>query len=87
MFEANAVEPEPGITQIRKVEKRVLEAAKRTPPRDRPLEKLPSARISNTFDERLHLLVSLVRRDRVDWTKLSRLGIPLALLLETLAPE
>jgi hypothetical protein len=81
------VEAEPRITQLGEVENRVLEAAKCTPGCDRPLEKKTSARISNTFDERLHLLVSLLRWDRVDRMQPSRLGIPLAMLLEVLAPE
>src|SRR5438132_9930941 len=62
---AGVVKAKPRLAQLREVEQRVLEAPKSAAPCDRSLEQSASLRIPDALDEVLHVLVSLLRRDRL----------------------
>src|SRR5207247_7777735 len=55
--------------------------------RDRAVEQCAGLRAAHTFDQVLHVLGRLARRDRVDRPEPARLRVGLVLLLEVVAPE
>ena len=63
---ADVMERKPCLTQLREVQKGVLEPPEGSPPGDGPLEQAPGSRVPHPADEVLHVPVRLAGQDRLD---------------------